>query len=91
MGLTGVQRIVVECIRRRNHYGARVVAGPASLYWVVVGGAGLVGLVQRRLQHSLLRVVLRHAPHLCAHDVDLGLGNRCAGDEEWEREDQEIR
>ena len=87
MGLTGVQRIVVEHIRRRDHYVARVVAGPALLYWVAVGSAGPTGPIQRRV----LRVVLRHAPQLHDHDADLGLGNRRVGGEEWEREDQEIR
>ena len=82
MGLTGVQRIVVERIRRRNHYVARVVAGPALLYWVVVGCAGPAGPIQRHLQCRVLRVVLRHAPQLCAHDADLGLGNRLIGGEE---------
>ena len=86
---TVLQVIVVERIRRRNHYVARVVAGPTLLYWAAVGGAGPTGPAQRRLQRRVLRVVLRHAPQLRAHDAGLGLGNRRAGGEEWEREDQE--
>ena len=91
MGLSGVQRIVVECIRRYDHYVARVVAGPALLYWAAVDDAGPTGPVQHRLQCHVLRVVLRHAPQLRAHDAGLGLGNQPAGDKEWEHEDQEIR
>ena len=84
-----LQVIVVKRVRRRNHYVARVVAGPTLLYWAAVGGAGPTGPVQRRLQRRVLRVVLRHAPQLRAHDGGLGPGNRRAGGEEWEREDQE--
>lgn len=84
-----LQVIVVERVRRRNHYVARVVAGPTLLYWAAVGGAGPTGPVQRRLQRRVLRVVLRHAPQLRAHDGGLGLGNRRAGGEEREHEDEE--
>ena len=91
MGLTRVQRIVVERIRCRNHYVARVIAGLALLYWAAVGGTGPASLVQRRLQHHVLRFVLCHAPQLRAHNASLGLGNRCTSDKEWEHEYQEIQ
>ena len=43
------ESIFVERIQHCNHNVVCVVSGPTLLYWVVVGSAGLTGLVQSRL------------------------------------------
>ncbi|KAG5114358.1 hypothetical protein JHK82_037627 [Glycine max] len=61
--------IIVESVRRRILHIGRVEAGSSSVDCSAIGSAGAAGPLHRRLQRRVLRVVLRHAPHLPSRRV----------------------